>query len=255
MKHVNDRTRGLQPIHGFTLIELLVVVAIIAVLIAMLLPALGSARNQAKNLTCKTQVKQLGTAMMMYANENRDFYPVPSLNWQYYFSWGVRGVSGGVPYAFESSQVHDPLMPYIPDAVYDKLVVCPFVSWEMVRPNHVPSNRPVTSRDYTSPPSDGSIKDSCYFYRGYNWECGPLVGGSECKPIRIGDNLTESTNLSNWLICDEERYALSFLRSFGYHHKPLGGNFFFTDGSVRFRPFSPGNDVSLWRRSIVWPEY
>jgi prepilin-type N-terminal cleavage/methylation domain-containing protein len=60
---------------GFTLIELLVVVAIIAVLIALLLPSLAKARFQAKLLVCSSQLKQLGTASNMYAQENSDRYP------------------------------------------------------------------------------------------------------------------------------------------------------------------------------------
>ena len=61
--------------HGFTLIELLVVVAIIAVLVAMLLPALGQARKQAKLTQCGSQLRQIGTAALMYAQENSDKFP------------------------------------------------------------------------------------------------------------------------------------------------------------------------------------
>ena len=54
---------------GFTLIELLVVVAIIAVLISILLPALGLAKKQAKQLLCNTNLRSMGQAMMLYADE------------------------------------------------------------------------------------------------------------------------------------------------------------------------------------------
>ncbi|NLE28371.1 MAG: type II secretion system protein [Phycisphaerae bacterium] len=76
MKHVNDRTRGLQPIHGFTLIELLVVVAIISVLIAILLPALSSAREAARSAVCLSNQRSLGLTFGMYCNQNNEYYPV-----------------------------------------------------------------------------------------------------------------------------------------------------------------------------------
>jgi prepilin-type N-terminal cleavage/methylation domain-containing protein/prepilin-type processing-associated H-X9-DG protein len=68
-KHVRNSRKG------FTLVELLVVIGIIALLISILLPSLNRARETANRVKCGSNMRQIGQAIMLYANENKGNYP------------------------------------------------------------------------------------------------------------------------------------------------------------------------------------
>jgi prepilin-type processing-associated H-X9-DG protein len=66
---------GEKSAAAFTLVELLVVIAIVIALASLLLPALARARSKAQAASCANNVRQLGLAWLMYANEQRDRLP------------------------------------------------------------------------------------------------------------------------------------------------------------------------------------
>lgn len=65
----------LRSLRAFTLIELLVVIAIIAILAALLLPALSRARDKARDTACLNNVRQLGVAVFIYADDHAGLLP------------------------------------------------------------------------------------------------------------------------------------------------------------------------------------
>jgi prepilin-type N-terminal cleavage/methylation domain-containing protein/prepilin-type processing-associated H-X9-DG protein len=83
---------------GFTLLELLVVVAIVALLATLLLPALVKAKEQGRSSVCKNNMRQLGLAMVLYADDDGDYLPWPGdvdRNW--HPDWVFGGQNNNYP--------------------------------------------------------------------------------------------------------------------------------------------------------------
>ena len=70
-----DMNLNSNPRGAFTLLELLVVIAISAILAAVLLPALAQAKQKGQSTAALNDVKQIGLAKMMLADENEDMVP------------------------------------------------------------------------------------------------------------------------------------------------------------------------------------
>jgi len=98
-----------SPKRGFTLIELLVVIAIIAILAAILFPVFAQAREKARSITCASNLKQFGLAILQYAQDSDEMMPL-SWNIQAQIGLKVASDSGGT---LQPRGLYYSLQPYI----------------------------------------------------------------------------------------------------------------------------------------------
>lgn len=105
------KTAVRMPVRSaFTLVELLVVIAIIGVLMGLLLPAVQMAREAARSVQCRNNLKQLGLAILNYETNRRNFPP----------SAIIQGV--GAINTNSSWSIHGRILPYLEQGnVYDRV--------------------------------------------------------------------------------------------------------------------------------------
>lgn len=140
---------------GFTLIELLVVIAIIAILAAILFPVFAQAKKAAKGSACISNLHQQGAALMLYLNDNDDFFPQavdpsdkahPEM-WAAYPAFMAK--IPGMPL------MHDVLQPYLKSK---EIFHCPADNGSFVLDDHFPFV-------YNGSPSQYATFGSSYLYR------------------------------------------------------------------------------------------
>lgn len=225
---------------GFTLVELLVVIGIIALLVSILLPALNAAKEQANRAKCAANLRTLGQAMQVYANDNRGQYP------RCFYQ------QGSLPYYFKAPNYPDPFIDPARDALTNDVTAAYFL---LVRQRlmsldnfHCPStDHPIDSYRGLSPQERSNFTDQQPLGHTLSYSmANPYPGSSSLGPLDSTWRWTAAAVAPDTALAadrnDGDRWATmkpddpqntrSLMNS--KNHKQKGQNVLFADQSVQW---------------------
>jgi prepilin-type N-terminal cleavage/methylation domain-containing protein/prepilin-type processing-associated H-X9-DG protein len=199
---------------GFTLIELLVVIAIIAILAAILFPVFARARESARKTSCLSNLKQLGLASHMYAQDWDELFPVDA------HICNPHPVLVGqlMPYMKNVQILYCPSAPRVPVSYIqptDANKAAGNIGYYYFSFNQLPSTAPASS-----PPEYLGWIDRFFYFRAYG------------DTTRI---MSEQWDTDYWLASDFFCKPISYGNSI--HGGPVGSfNILYLDGHVKYFP-------------------
>jgi prepilin-type N-terminal cleavage/methylation domain-containing protein/prepilin-type processing-associated H-X9-DG protein len=240
---MNARQKQVKPQKAFTLIELLVVIAIIAILAAILFPVFAQAREKARQATCQSNLKQLGLAAAMYAQDYDERFCVNSYQL--------------TPGDYNSFVTWDNMLG-------------PYIKAGIARTGTQTANAATgfdafaKGSEFFKCPSDGIARGGSpvsWKARSYSWNTGPSGDTAVALGISLAGipapaamiHLAErpaNNNITNFQSCwnvDSPATQTAQLNGIPYHS--LGWNYLFVDGHVKFyRP-----DQTVKTAGVTYP--
>jgi prepilin-type N-terminal cleavage/methylation domain-containing protein/prepilin-type processing-associated H-X9-DG protein len=250
MKKAFPLTSAVRPRLGFTLIELLVVIAIIAILASMLLPALARAKKQATTTQCRSNLKQVGIAMFMYADDQNDAMP---------YAWWYNAAADSA----DVNNFHYLLQPYLRSQAFrsgTRTTNSDFATSIYPCPDRLKENHYRTYRNY-GPGVPGNPWKISYAMSQYTLTSFPSAVTSP-KTEKIGSVPSPSATLAGVDVSlDLNHPAVINLGAgadgifdIGYRHgsrHPVGGaNILFFDGHVSTHTRRQTNNLILnWKQT------
>jgi prepilin-type N-terminal cleavage/methylation domain-containing protein len=241
--------------HGFSLVELLVVIGVIALLISILMPSLNKARQQAKIVSCASNMRQVGLAILMYANDNKgkipagNFYNYPIANRSDLSHDAIAGNAG------DSGFIGSDLKKYLGNNM--AMFLCPAnsVTLEMPAATTDPAAQGMSTYDWYknggfnySPAPNYSFFIYYFYFGNYPWEGTYVLPSAELELQRQGRLYPTGLSgrrakLMQDMVTEPGPYIV-----YGYNTSHKSPNSLFTDGSVvsesaqdlELRPRLPG---------------